>query len=433
MKEKMFEYDKQVQENFKINYVTNITDGVFFSFGLGFISITTILPYFVSQLTDSKLLISLIVSILMFGSNLPQLFSAGFAETFKKKKKAILVLGFMQRLPFILLFIFTYVISGKYDNLLLIIFFICWTLYSLSSGMVVPFWFDMVSKVIPVTTRGKFFGYRSFLGSILEVLGAFIAGIVIKTFAFPLSFNILFGLTSLALMISYLALFFVREPEYPISKKRIGVKNYLKKLPKILKEKVNFRYYLISIFFTEFIGMVNGLFTIAGIDRMDLSGTSAAALVSISTVILISCQSISSVIWGYISDNLGHKKILLFTSMFNMLGVVTAILANNLVLYYLVFVFIGLALGGTKVSFLAIIPEFCTQEDVPTFLAITNTAKGITVTIISLIGGLLADLYNFEVVFVISSLMILIGVLLLKYKVVEPRFDKTANINNEYR
>ncbi len=428
MKEKMFEYDKQVKENFKINYITNITDGVFFSFGLGFISITTILPYFVSQLTDSKLLISLIVSILMFGSNLPQLFSAGFAETFKKKKKAILVLGFMQRLPFILLFIFTYAISGKYDNLLLIIFFICWTLFSISSGIVVPFWFDMVSKVIPVKNRGKFFGYRSFLGSILEVLAAFIAGIIIKTFAFPLSFHILFGLTSFTLMISFSVLFFVKEPEYPISKKRIGVGNYLKKLPTILKEKGNFRYYLISIFFTEFIGMINGLFTIAGIDIMNLSGASAAALVSISSVILISSQSVSSVIWGYISDKLGHKKILLSTSIFNLLGVITAIIANNLALYYLVFVFIGLALGGTKVSFLAIIPEFCSQEDVPTFVAITNTAKGITVTIISLIGGLLADLYNFEVVFIISALMIFIGVVLLKYKVVEPRFDKSTDI-----
>ncbi len=47
---------------------------------------------------------------------------------------------------------------------------------------------------------------------------------------------------------------------------------------------------LISIFFTEFIGMVSGLFSIAGIDSMNAD---AAVLVSISTVILISFQSVS--------------------------------------------------------------------------------------------------------------------------------------------
>lgn len=424
MDKSMTKYNQLVKTNLNRNFIANITDGVFFSFGLGFISMTTILPYFVSQLTDSKFLISLIVSIFMLGSTIPQLFAANSAETFKKKKKAVIIIGIFHRLPFLFLFIFTFLISDTNNNLLLILFYFSWTLYSMATGTVVPFWFDMLTKVIPVNIRGKFFGYQTFIGSILEVVGASIAGIIIKNYIFPVSFNIIFGLTTLALSISFIALFFIKEPEYPRVKRRIGISNYLENLKKIIEGKINFRYYLISIFFTEFIGMVNGLFTVAGIERLDLSGGEAAALVSISTIILITCQSVSSVFWGYISDNIGHKKVLLFTAVFNMLGVIMALLANYYLLYYLVFVFTGLAMGGTRVSFLAIIPEFCSQEDVPGFVALTNTTKGLTVAFIALLGGLLADLYDYEIVFIIASIMIFTGIIILKSKVIEPRFDK---------
>ncbi|MFW6287326.1 MAG: MFS transporter, partial [bacterium] len=230
MEKTMTKYNELVIDNLNRNFIANITDGVFFSFGMGFISMTTILPYFVSQLTNSKLVISMIVSIFMFGSTLPQLFAANYAETLKRKKKAIIIIGTFHRLPFLLLFIFTFIFTDTYSNLLLILFYLCWTIYSMATGTVIPFWFDMLTKVIPMKFRGKFFGYISFIGSILEVIGASIAGLIIKNYIFPLSFNIIFGLTTLALSISFIALFFIKEPEYPTAKRKSGISSYIKNL-----------------------------------------------------------------------------------------------------------------------------------------------------------------------------------------------------------
>lgn len=47
-------YNKKIEKNYKRNYIFNIMDGAFYSFGLGFVSITTIIPLFVSKLTDQN-------------------------------------------------------------------------------------------------------------------------------------------------------------------------------------------------------------------------------------------------------------------------------------------------------------------------------------------------------------------------------------------
>ena len=58
------------------NLVFNLLDGAFFGFGLGFASFSTILPLFVSTMTNSALLIGLIPAIHNVGWQFPQLLTA---------------------------------------------------------------------------------------------------------------------------------------------------------------------------------------------------------------------------------------------------------------------------------------------------------------------------------------------------------------------
>ncbi|MFP4016420.1 MAG: MFS transporter [Halanaerobiales bacterium] len=421
MSESMVHYHSKVEENAKRNFVLNVLDGSFFSFGMGFVSRTTILPYFVSQFTDSKILVSLIMSIFMLGSTLPQLYTANIAESLKRNIKAIALVGFLQRLPFLILAIMTFFISNEHSVIMLITFFILWAAFSFFMGAISPFWFGMVSKVIPDDSRGKFFGYKSFFGSLLMVSGAFLAGIIIKEFLFPVSFTILFSLTFITMMISYFFVISVREPSYPMPNNKLGKRDYLKKLITIIRKERNFKMYLLSVIFTNFIGMVNGLYTVAAIERLNLSGEAASSIVSVSTVLLISMQSVSSIVWGHLSDRWGHKSVLVLTALFNLLGAVIALTAGTPFMFYLVFVFTGVALGGTMVSYTAIIPDFCRQEDAPSYAAIVNIIRGLTVAIISLFGGMIVDIFNYQTAFLTAAVMMGIGLYILKYRVVEPR------------
>ena len=63
--------DTYVQDNLKRNFTVNVLDGTFFMLGMSFSSVVTVMPLFVSQLSSSPLLISLIPAIQNVGWFLP--------------------------------------------------------------------------------------------------------------------------------------------------------------------------------------------------------------------------------------------------------------------------------------------------------------------------------------------------------------------------
>jgi len=61
----------EIQKTLKHNVLFNLLDGAFFGFGIGFGSFTMIIPLFVSNMTNSALLIGLIPAIHNVGWQLP--------------------------------------------------------------------------------------------------------------------------------------------------------------------------------------------------------------------------------------------------------------------------------------------------------------------------------------------------------------------------
>src|SRR6056297_47666 len=129
------EVKKKIEANYRFNFIVNVLDGAFYTLGLGIISVNTILPLFVRQLTESKFLISLITAILMFGTTVPQLLSAKWTAKLDRKKKSVLLLGSLQRLPWLLLAILTFLLGKEYKTLLLLGFFLLWLIHNLFAGL----------------------------------------------------------------------------------------------------------------------------------------------------------------------------------------------------------------------------------------------------------------------------------------------------------
>ena len=88
------EFAAEVEKNYRWNFAVNTMDGAAFWFGLSFISPTTILPPFISKLTDSTLPLAIVSAVALGGWHLPQLFSAPYVERLSHKKAIIVNLGF---------------------------------------------------------------------------------------------------------------------------------------------------------------------------------------------------------------------------------------------------------------------------------------------------------------------------------------------------
>ena len=96
--------DIEIQQNHKHNFTVNFLDGTMFWFGVSFFAYRTILPVYISNLTESEFVIALLSMLLATGWLLPQLFTANWVQRLPFKKYGPVNVGlWTERLPILLL------------------------------------------------------------------------------------------------------------------------------------------------------------------------------------------------------------------------------------------------------------------------------------------------------------------------------------------
>src|SRR5262245_48406729 len=94
------EQSMQADKNFRFNFTVNVLDGAFFGFGLGFSSFVTMIPLFVSTLTQSSVVIGFIASMHLVGWYLPQLLTSNYVARLRYLKPFVMLMTIHERWPF---------------------------------------------------------------------------------------------------------------------------------------------------------------------------------------------------------------------------------------------------------------------------------------------------------------------------------------------
>ncbi|MDQ3855876.1 MAG: hypothetical protein M3281_05700, partial [Chloroflexota bacterium] len=83
------ERDRQayVARHFRRNFLLLLLDAVSFPLGVSFVSVVTILPLFVREITSSNLAVGLVPAITQLGTLLPPLFVANYLERKRIQKR----------------------------------------------------------------------------------------------------------------------------------------------------------------------------------------------------------------------------------------------------------------------------------------------------------------------------------------------------------
>ncbi|MHB8933670.1 MAG: MFS transporter, partial [Bellilinea sp.] len=172
-------------KNLKHNFTVNIIDGTFFGLGIGFASFTTIIPLFVSNLTDSATLIGLIPAVHNMGWQLPQLLTAKAVSRMQQFKPATILWTIQERLPFLGLAFVALFMNNLSKSAALAITFGLLIWQGLGAGMTANPWQNMIGKIIPSQIRGTFFGLQSGAANLLGGLSAIAAGFILDELGFP--------------------------------------------------------------------------------------------------------------------------------------------------------------------------------------------------------------------------------------------------------
>jgi MFS family permease len=410
--------DRPERDDVPWNFTVNVVDIMFITLGLSLVSRETVMPVLASHLTDSKLVIGLIPAIFSLGFYLPQLFMANFSEGLRYKKPFVMWVGGLgERAPYLLIGVAIWALAISAPAVTMGILLAGVGIAAFSAGIATPAWYDMIAKVIPVHRRGIWSGIGHSLGALMGVGGALLVGYILASYLFPTNFAILFFLAAVAMAISWGGLALTREPPSLVNEEPTPIRNYLRRLPVILRRDRNYTRFLVSRSLVQLGTMAGAFFIIYGTERFQIDGIGVGRL----TAILIGSTAVMNLFWGFIGDRLGHKAVLAGAAFCMAAAVAIAWAAASPSWLSITFVLLGAYLAADMVSGLNIILEFCASEERPTYIGLTNTLLAPMVTLAPMLGGWLADTVDYEGLFPVALAVALLGGLLLTFWVREPR------------
>ncbi|NIM95628.1 MAG: MFS transporter [Anaerolineales bacterium] len=410
------ELNAEVEKNYRWNFGVNSLDVTFFFFGLSLVSAYTIVPLYISKLTDSTVPVGIAALIAQGSWYLPQLFTANFTERSPRMKPIVVNLGlFLERLPFWVLVISTF-FAIQAPTLALVIFLIGYAWHGFGAGMVAPSWQNLIARCFSAERRGRFFGISMALGTATGMAGAALSTWVLSTYDYPRDFTLIFTLAALSIFVSLFFLALTREPVPSQKLVERTQREFFHGVSDIIQKKLNFRRFLIARFLLVFGSMGAAFVTVAALRVWDVSdGT-----VGVFTAFQLLGQGIGTLGLGMMADKKGHKVSIEISALAAVLAFFFAFIAPNPTFYFITFFLLGIGNGGIMVSGILIVLEFAEPERRPTYIGIAGTGVGVISMIAPLVGVAIANV-SFTLLFGISAAINLLALVGLVFTVREPR------------
>lgn len=406
----------EAEQNYRWNFWVNLVEGTAFGFAMSFISARTIVPLFITKLTDSALPIGIAAVISQAGWFLPQLWTADSVEQLPRKKPLVVKLGFfLERVP-LWVMVIPALIAVNHKALALALFLIAYGWFGLGGGMVATAWHDLIARCFPVDRRGRFWGLTSFMSAGTATAGAALSAWLLSRLAFPSSFAVLFGLAAVFITVSWAFLALTREPEQAGKVHPQGSPSFLSQLPSLVANDLNYRHFLGARLLLAVGQMGLGFVTVAAVKRWAV----ADGVVGIYTAAMSVGQTATTLLLGFLTDRLGHKFALELGALAFGAAFLVAWLAPTPGWFYLVLVLLGVGLGAMIVSGVLIVLEFSEPVRRPTYVGLTNTSVGLVSVIAPLVGAWLAET-SYDLLFAVSAVTSILAFAMMRYGVSEPR------------
>ena len=410
-----------IQRNLRYNFTINLLDGGFFGLALGFASFITIIPLFVSQMTDSALLIGLVPAIHSAGWQLPQLLTADQLSRVKRFKPSVLWATIHERLPILGLAGIAWFLPQMNTQIALTLTFLLLVWQGLGGGFTANAWTNLVSKIIPTNLHGTFFGAQTAAFTGMEAIAAVIAGLILDRVNGPLDFTICFLAATLALIISYFVIMLTRESDTTPQTTREMPSNFWQESGRILRSNRNFVTYLIVRSLSQFATMALSFYTIYAVWHFDVSEFTAGLM---TTAFLIA-NILASLLMGRMADRWNPRMVMSLGALGATLSALTAWLAPSANWFYLALIFASTGIVATWTIPILLTNRFGSEKERPFYIGLSNTFTAPSAILAPIIGGWLADALGFQATFLVSAFSGLIMAAMLYFIMKDPQHDQS--------
>lgn len=419
--------------DYRHNVVCLMVDFIAFGIAMAFINVSTVLPSFVNQMTDSEILVGLI-STLMSGSwLLPQIIAANYLAGKPRKKPYLLVPAVLGRQVWWILAVILLLVGNREPALVLVCFFVSLVVFMGSDGLAALAWFDILNKSIPPARRGRVIGTSQIISGISGMGVGWLVGRILGATGppFPHNYAFIFLLGGASLLASLAALVLIRERVLEPPPDSRMKESFLHRLRDVLRNDRQFRLVTGVRLLFGLGGMIVPFYMIYGIDVLGLPSET----VGLATSMQVLGTILTGVVLGYVQERSGSRLVVLCSAALGLSAPLMALLAQCLFLhgaaltllptiYIFVFVIIGMVNSSIMLGFLNFVMELAPPDENPTYVGLFNAFSGILL-LNPLVGGWLLEVASYTVLFTLATAGAGLG-LVLAFRLREPRQQRTA-------
>jgi len=378
-----------------------ILNGIFFNLVAAFLSGATVIPLFISGLTDSRIIIGAFSTLERFGWYFPQLFMGALIAG------RPLVLTYYNKLSFSRAFLFAagvsllFLINDSNHYLLLIGFGCLFGLYTITSGMAGIAFMEIVGKMIPTNKRGTLFGFRMFWGGLLAVLAGPVVKYILDRWQFPVNFGYIYIITLITIILGLVVFAFTRELPPPVLKTQPGFKDNLAKSLLLFKNNVNVRRLIFARYLSSTALLAMPFYIILATEHIGISKPLAATYLSFERFGFLGLN----VLWGWLSNRISNKLVLKVSTIFSIIAPALALYSYyyypGYFIFGLVFFFNGAALSGTHLGYINYLLEISNDDNRVLSMGLVHSFIAPAI-FFSAIGGILIELFNIKILFIVT-------------------------------
>ncbi|RLC95576.1 MAG: hypothetical protein DRI77_09855 [Chloroflexi bacterium] len=392
------------------NFGAFLMDYVCFGIALTFASLSSVLPAFAGQLTDSTLVIGLVGTVFNGGWLLPQLAAARLVND-KPRKKPYMLVGLGGRALWLVIALTLWANLARYPTAMLILFFVCLGIFAASDGFSSVAWFDVLARAVPLKQRSRLMSVGQVIVGLAGIGVGRLIGQILTSRSFPSNYALIFTLTGLVLVPSVAALVLVREP--PQEKANPQAHSRMKGgWLSLLAADPAFRRLMVCRVLIGMMELATSFYVVHASDVLHLPQSIIGKFVTAQTLAGV----IASIVMGLVSERWGSRYVIRIGSAAAMLAPLFALAAHLagsgwlVQAYPFVYVMLGVVGSAWMMGFFNYLLEAAPEGMRPAYVGLSNTIMGIP-TLAPIVGGWLLGATSYTVLFGVTAVIVAVGFL----------------------
>ena len=422
-------YARFVEDNLPRNYAGHYLHGMLGQTGFRLVNAPTFVPAYLHSLAGSDAWVGLGTSLQQLGAIVSPIIGAVQIEHRKKILPVSVALGWLMRAQILGLALSGWFLRGEPALIAALIFLF---LLGLFQGPQRVAFQQLMGKVIPTRLRGRLNAWRSMTGGVIAAVLSWLAGDWLVAHhvlgnGYATTFFMAFVLTSAG--ISALVLL-MREPEPPTIRARSTLRERIKDFPALIRDDRGFLWFMIARTFAMGNRIGQPFYFLFAARQLGVSAAhdplTFGSLLAIFSVAYMGADTATNLVWGYLADRGGFRSTLIISMALFLASITMLMLSHDMVLQVVAFFIIGAAQSAYTMSSSNIVMEYGHAHDVPMRMALSNTAEGMMGALAPLLGGSLTVMLGYQAAFLATLVSVAIALVLLVWKVDEPRHRKPA-------